>query len=273
VYNAADFPESGGDWTRGFPGWEEGSSQVLDATDGDGVRAVWAGSVAGSSEGRADLQRHEEGKVTQSHDHGSPGQRAGREAALDHGAIEGRGPITGRPAVFLDRDGVINRAVVRGGRPYPPDRVDDLELLPGVPEAAEALRGAGFELVVVTNQPDVATGRQRREVVEAMHERIRALLPLDEIKVCYHTDADDCHCRKPRPGMLLEAATERSLDLSRSFMVGDRWRDIGAGREAGCRTILVGDGYGERFPVPPDATAGSLQEAAGLILSWHDGER
>src|SRR5262249_23190685 len=127
--------------------------------------------------------------------------------------------------------------------------------------------------VVVTNQPDVATGHQRREVVEAMHERIRALVPVDAIKVCYHTDADDCGCRKPRPGMLLEAAAERSLDLSRSFMVGDPGRDVEAGRAAGCRTILVGDGYGERFPGPPDATAGSLEEAAGLILRWHDRER
>jgi D-glycero-D-manno-heptose 1,7-bisphosphate phosphatase len=176
--------------------------------------------------------------------------------------------MTRHPAVFLDRDGVINRAFVRGGRPYPPERLEDLELLPGVAEAAVALRAAGFALVVVTNQPDVATGRQCRVVVEAMHERIRALVPVDAIKVCYHNDADDCGCRKPRPGMLLEAAAEHSLDLSRAFMVGDRWRDIAAGSAAGCRTILVGDGYGERFPVSPDAAAGSLAEAARLILLW-----
>jgi D-glycero-D-manno-heptose 1,7-bisphosphate phosphatase len=176
--------------------------------------------------------------------------------------------MSGRPAVFLDRDGVINRVLIRGGRPYPPDRLDDLVLLPGVVEAAEALRGAGFALLVATNQPDVATGRQRREVVEALHEQIRARVPLDEIKVCYHIDADGCACRKPKPGMLLEASAEWSVDLARSFMVGDRWRDISAGSAAGCRTILVGDGYGETFPVAPDASAGSLREAAGLILSW-----
>jgi D-glycero-D-manno-heptose 1,7-bisphosphate phosphatase len=178
--------------------------------------------------------------------------------------------MSGRPAVFLDRDGVINRAVIRGQRPYPPDRLEDLELLDGVVEAAVALRGAGFALVVATNQPDVATGRQRREVVEAMHEQIRALVPLDAIKVCYHTDANGCACRKPKPGMLLEAAAELSVDLTRSFMVGDRWRDVSAGSAAGCRTILVGDGYGETFPDAPDASAGSLREAAGLILSWRD---
>jgi D-glycero-D-manno-heptose 1,7-bisphosphate phosphatase len=173
-----------------------------------------------------------------------------------------------RRAVFLDRDGVINRAEIRGQRPHPPDRLEDLDLLPGVVEAAQALRAAGFTLVVATNQPDVAAGRQRREVVEAMHERIRALMPLDAIKVCYHADGDGCTCRKPKPGMLLEAAAEYSVDLARSFMVGDRWRDVSAGCAAGCRTILIGDGYGETFPDPPDASAASLREAAELILSW-----
>jgi D-glycero-D-manno-heptose 1,7-bisphosphate phosphatase len=178
--------------------------------------------------------------------------------------------MSGRPAVFLDRDGVINRAVIRGGRPYPPARLEDFELLPGVVEAAADLRSAGFALVVATNQPDVAAGRQDRAVVEAMHAQMRARLDLDAIKVCYHVDADGCTCRKPLPGMLLEAAAEWSLDLARSFMVGDRWRDVEAGRAAGCRTILVGGGYGECLPAPPDATASSLREAARLILSWHD---
>jgi D-glycero-D-manno-heptose 1,7-bisphosphate phosphatase len=175
--------------------------------------------------------------------------------------------MTSRRAVFLDRDGVINRAFVRGGRPYPPDALEQLELLPGVVEAIASLRAAGFLVVVATNQPDVAAGRQRRAVVEAMHQRIQSLAPVDAIKVCYHGEGDGCRCRKPRPGMLLEAAQEFSVDLARSFMVGDRWRDVGAGRAAGCHTILVGDGYGETFPDPPDASAGSLREAADLILS------
>jgi D-glycero-D-manno-heptose 1,7-bisphosphate phosphatase len=173
-----------------------------------------------------------------------------------------------RRAVFLDRDGVINRALVRGGRPYPPDSLEELELLPGVVEAVASLRAAGFLVVVATNQPDVASGRQRREVVEAMHEQIRRLVPVDGIKVCYHGEVDGCCCRKPQPGMILEAAQEHSVDLPRSFMVGDRWRDVGAGRAAGCGTILVGDGYGEAFPDPPDASVRSLREAADLILSW-----
>ena len=178
--------------------------------------------------------------------------------------------MNGRPAVFLDRDGVINRVQIRGGRPHPPDQLEDFEFLPGVVEAAELLHGAGFALVVATNQPDVATGRQRREVVEAIHAHIRELVPLDAIKVCYHVDADRCGCRKPQPGMLLEAARELSLDLARSFMVGDRWRDVEAGRAAGCQTILVGDGYGETFPASPDISAGSLREAADWILSLRE---
>jgi D-glycero-D-manno-heptose 1,7-bisphosphate phosphatase len=180
--------------------------------------------------------------------------------------------MTARRAVFLDRDGVINRAFVRGGRPYPPDSLEQLELLPGVVEAVASLRAAGYLVVVATNQPDVASGRQERAVVEAMHERIRNAVAVDAIKVCYHGDVDGCHCRKPRPGMLLEAAAEFSVELARSFMVGDRWRDVGAGRAAGCRTILVGEGYGETFPDPPDASAGSLREAADLILSGSGAE-
>jgi D-glycero-D-manno-heptose 1,7-bisphosphate phosphatase len=180
--------------------------------------------------------------------------------------------VGSRRAVFLDRDGVINRALVRGGRPYPPDALEQFELLPGVVEAVASLRAAGFLVVVATNQPDVASGRQRREVVEAMHERIRRFVPVDAIKVCYHGEADGCCCRKPRPGMILEAAEEHSVDLARSFMVGDRWRDVGAGRAARCGTILVGDGYGEIFPDPPDASVRSLREAADLILSWGGAE-
>jgi D-glycero-D-manno-heptose 1,7-bisphosphate phosphatase len=169
-------------------------------------------------------------------------------------------------AVFLDRDGVINRAVVRDGRPYPPASVEELELLPGVPEAIETLRRAGFLVIVATNQPDVATGVQRRDVVEAMHERLRRDLAVDDIETCYHVDEDACACRKPKPGMLLAAAERWSIDLTQSFMVGDRWRDIGAGRTAGCATILVECGYDERKADTPDAVVSSLVEAAEFIL-------
>jgi D-glycero-D-manno-heptose 1,7-bisphosphate phosphatase len=170
-------------------------------------------------------------------------------------------------AVFLDRDGVINRAVLRGGLPFPPESVQDLEVLPGVPEALALLRSAGFTLVVVTNQPDVARGRQTRAEVEAIHGFLTRTLPLDAVKVCYHDDPDLCACRKPLPGMILEAAVEMSVDLSRSYMVGDRWKDIEAGERAGTTTILVENEYPEKKPGNPAAKVGSLREAAEWILA------
>jgi D-glycero-D-manno-heptose 1,7-bisphosphate phosphatase len=175
--------------------------------------------------------------------------------------------MTGRRAVFIDRDGVINRALVREGKPYPPARLEDLEVLPGVKDALQALREAGFLLIVATNQPDVARGTQSREVVEGMHAHLMATLPLDEIKTCYGTDTESCDCYKPRPGMLLEAQHQYGIDMRRSIMVGDRWRDVGAGKAAGTFTIFIDYGYQERRPDSPDATVSSMAEAAAVILS------
>ena len=171
------------------------------------------------------------------------------------------------PAVFLDRDGVINAVVLRDGVPHPPPSVDRLDFLPGVAEAIQTLRAAGFRIIVVTNQPDVANGVQSREAVEAIHEKVLQTLPLDDLKVCYHVDEDGCSCRKPKPGMLLDAAEEWSLDLPNSYMVGDRWRDIEAGKAAGCKTILVESGYREKQAQNPGAVVSSLLEASKLILS------
>lgn len=171
-----------------------------------------------------------------------------------------------RRAVFLDRDGVINRAVVRNGKPYPPPTLDDFTLEDGVPDAIQRLRAAGLWIVVVTNQPDVATGLQRRDVVETMHARLAAAELCDAIQVCYHSAADGCACRKPRPGMLLQAADDWRIDLGRSFMVGDRWVDVAAGKAAGCYTLWIDRGYAEPAADAPDAVVGSLPEAAGQIL-------
>lgn len=170
-----------------------------------------------------------------------------------------------RRAVFLDRDGVINRAVVRDGKPYPPARLEDLEVLPEVPAALARLRAAGFLLVVVTNQPDVARGEQRREVIDAMHERLQRELPLDAIEACYE-DGDDAPRRKPNPGMLLDAAARLDIDLGRSFLVGDRWRDVEAGKRAGCTTLFVDRGYSEALRSTPDIIVPDLSVAADWIL-------
>jgi D-glycero-D-manno-heptose 1,7-bisphosphate phosphatase len=168
--------------------------------------------------------------------------------------------------VFLDRDGVISAAIVRDGKPYPPGRAEDLEILPGVAGALADLKRAGYVLVVVTNQPDVARGAQTRAAVDAIHARLQAELPLDAIRACLHDDADRCGCRKPAPGLLLDAARDLDLDLGASVMVGDRWRDIEAGRAAGCRTVFINCHYAERQPTTFDVELTSLAEAAAWIL-------
>lgn len=169
-------------------------------------------------------------------------------------------------AVFLDRDGVLNNAVVRAGKPYPPRSLNEFVILPGVNEALQNLADAGFLLIVATNQPDVARGTQRREIVEAMHRHLRQELPLDDIKVCYEEDVPTNTCYKPKTGMLVEAARERGIDLTKSYMVGDRWRDVGCGRAAGCYTIFIDRGYAEALRDVPHATCSDLTEAAAIIL-------
>ena len=171
-----------------------------------------------------------------------------------------------RRAVFLDRDGVLTRSIVREGRPYAPTSLEEFELLPRVTEEVGRLQRAGFCLVVVTNQPDLSDGKLARTVLDEMHERLRKVLRLDDIKVCPHQDAHGCPCRKPRPGMLLEAAREQSIDLPRSFMVGDRWRDVSAGKAAGCKTIFIDCGYAETLLDRPDFVVASLTEASEIIL-------
>ncbi len=172
---------------------------------------------------------------------------------------------TVRRAVFVDRDGVINEAEVRCGKPYPPPTLAALKIIPGVKDALSRLRRAGYLIIVVTNQPDVAAGRQSRDVVDAMHDALRGELDIDDIKVCFCVEGPHCECYKPKPGMLLEAAREWRIDLSRSYMVGDRWRDIGAGMAAGCYSIFIDKGYSEREPDAPDATVRCLREAADVI--------
>ena len=175
-----------------------------------------------------------------------------------------------QPAVFLDRDGVINRVDTRNGTPYPPAGLADLELLPDVAVALAELKTHGYRLVVVTNQPDVARGTSLREGVEAIHAHLKLALGLDAVLTCFHDDADGCDCRKPSPGLLLEAARQLRIDLNSSFMVGDRWRDMEAGRRAGCRTFFIDWGYTERPPDSCDYRVASLAEASRIILAQAD---
>jgi D-glycero-D-manno-heptose 1,7-bisphosphate phosphatase len=171
-----------------------------------------------------------------------------------------------RQAVFLDRDGVISRPTLRDGRPYPPRCLAVLELLPGVPQALRALKAGGYCLVVVTNQPDIARGIALRTVVDDMNEWLKSVLPLDALLMCVHDDADQCCCRKPLPGLIVQAASELQVECRSSYMIGDRWRDMEAGRRAGCKTVFIDCGYDERAPESYDFRVGSLPDAAKIIL-------
>jgi D-glycero-D-manno-heptose 1,7-bisphosphate phosphatase len=174
-----------------------------------------------------------------------------------------------RRAVFLDRDGVISRALEREGLPYPPTSLGEFQIFPEVPEACRRLKQAGFLLVIVTNQPDVGRKTLKKEIVEAIHVEMCRQLPIDRVEVCYHPgkDQSDCDCRKPKPGMLLRAAKELGIELAQSWMVGDRWRDIDCGHAAGCRTVFIDRGYAEALKQQPDFRAKNLLEAMEIILT------
>ena len=174
-----------------------------------------------------------------------------------------------KPAVFLDRDGVLNVQIVRDGKPYAPERPEDFRLYPGVPEACRTLKAAGFTLVVATNQPGVGRGLVPREAIEAMHRELLRLVPdIDRVEVSFDPGrGEKSPRRKPEPGMLLDAARDLGLDLAASWMVGDRWRDIDCGKRAGVRTVFIDYGYLEENVQKPDFTVKNLTEAAAVILS------
>jgi D-glycero-D-manno-heptose 1,7-bisphosphate phosphatase len=171
-----------------------------------------------------------------------------------------------RAAVFLDRDGVLNQPVLVDGRPHPPAGVEDLALLPGVKDACDELHDAGYLLLVVSNQPDVARGTLSMSAVETINRSLSEQLPLDGVYVCPHDDTDGCDCRKPKPGLLLQAASRWNVDMQRSFMVGDRWRDVDAGMSAGCATVFIDRDYSEPRPRQFDIAVRDLPEAATWIL-------
>lgn len=174
-------------------------------------------------------------------------------------------------AVFLDRDGVLNRPVFRDGLPFPPARVEEFELYPDAADGCAQLQQAGFLLVVVTNQPDVGRGTQNRETIEAMHVKLRTAIPsLNAIEVCFHAGSaygEPCECRKPKPGMLLRAAAVYAIDLSGSFLIGDRWRDVDCAHAAGCRAVFIDHGYRETLKETPEFTVSSFGEAVRTILN------
>jgi D-glycero-D-manno-heptose 1,7-bisphosphate phosphatase len=177
-------------------------------------------------------------------------------------------------AIFLDRDGVLNRAMVREGKPYPPPRVEDVEVYPGLREQLQRLKDRGFVLIVVTNQPDVARGTTPKKTVDDINEVIARELPaIDRVLVCFHDNGDDCGCRKPKPGMLLTGAAEFDIDLARSYVVGDRRSDVEAGIATGSRTIFIDRAYREPPPTQYDHRVSSTLEALTIIESESEHEK
>jgi D-glycero-D-manno-heptose 1,7-bisphosphate phosphatase len=189
-----------------------------------------------------------------------------------------RSLITGKNAcVFLDRDGVLNEPVIRNGRPYSPSSASELKICRDALTACAKLKAAGFLLVVITNQPDVGRGKIEQSVAEEINRRLAAAIPvLDRIETCMHAGeryGERCDCRKPKPGMLLRAAQALQLDLRRSFVIGDRWRDIGCARAAGCRAIFIDRCYAEPLLEKPDVTVASFTEAVNQVLALTERER
>ncbi len=169
-------------------------------------------------------------------------------------------------AIFLDRDGVINQTMCRDGKPPPPNTKEDFRLFDGASHAVKNLKQAGYLTVVVTNQPDVARGWLKAEAVHLINNLILEAMPIDLVKICFHTDIDKCSCRKPMPGMILEAARDLNIDLASSYMLGDRFSDVQAGQAAGCHSILIADGDQRPLELKPFQQFSSLAEASQWIL-------
>ena len=178
------------------------------------------------------------------------------------------GVRTVRRAIFLDRDGVLNEAVLRNGKPYPPASAAEVRLVEGAAEGMARLKELGYLLLVATNQPDVARGTQTMEELGAINHVLEAALPLDAILICPHDNSDECPCRKPKPGLLLFGAEKFELSLPDCYMIGDRWRDMDAAAAAGVAGVWIDYGYRERAPaVPPALTVKSLREAVDWIVN------
>ena len=168
-------------------------------------------------------------------------------------------------AVFLDRDGVLNRAKIISNKPYPPSNMDEMEILPGVHEGIQLLRHAGFKLIVITNQPDVARGITDVKIVNELNYFISQELKVDEIMCCFHDDIVNCTCRKPKPGMLFDAAKKWGINLSVSYLIGDRWRDIETANNANVTSILIDYDYDEK-KLNADFECSNFFEAVNFIL-------
>lgn len=170
-----------------------------------------------------------------------------------------------KKAVFLDRDGVLNEVILREGRPYPPKDLSEFVIRSEALPVLSQLKAEGFFLLVVTNQPDIARGTTNAQEVDLLNQALKQTLPIDDIFVCPHDNDDRCACRKPLPGLLFRGRDLYGIDLSQSFMVGDRWRDVEAGQLAGCKTVWMNFGYQEKQPDTYDYETDSLWGVLNFI--------
>jgi len=168
-------------------------------------------------------------------------------------------------AIFLDRDGTLNKAIVKNGLPYSPVSFNEFEILPGVKESIPRFKKLNFVCLLVTNQPDVSKGKVKKDIVIKMNDFLKNEIKLDDIFVCYHDDDDNCKCRKPKPGLLLSAGKKWNINLNKSYMIGDRWKDIKAGKIAGCKTIQIENNYNEKNEDNPDYTVKTLADAVDIL--------
>ena len=170
-----------------------------------------------------------------------------------------------RRAIFLDRDGTLNKAFIKNGLPFSPLSFSEFEILPGIKESILRLKKLNFVCLVVTNQPDVSRGKIKKNVVIQMNRLLTSEIKLDDIFVCYHDDHDNCECRKPKPGLLLDAGKKWNINLSKSYMIGDRWKDVQAGINAGCKTIFINNNYKENKEVKANFTTDTLLSAVHIL--------
>jgi len=173
----------------------------------------------------------------------------------------------GQKAIFLDRDGVLNKLVPRDGGMFSPRALAEFELFPWTSTALSRLADHGYELIVVTNQPDISRGLLEHSELEKIHQKLRALTPIRHIYICPHDSGNGCNCRKPGPGLLLQAARDLKLNLRTSWTVGDRDSDLLAGQQAGTRTVFVKGGQQDFPATPATAIVPDLDSATSYILN------
>lgn len=173
-----------------------------------------------------------------------------------------------KKAVFFDRDGVINKSISRGGKPYPPENLNEFEFIDGIKEVVDFFKHNQYVLIIITNQPDVARGKQSIQQVETFHRHILKTLSIDKIYTCFHDDKDHCECRKPKPGMLYQAQKDFGLNLKICFGIGDRWRDIGAFNAAGCQSIFIDYGYQEPLTSHPHYRVNNLKQVLSIFNKY-----